>query len=75
MKNAVFSLMAIVLFTISGKAQESNQTEKATFREAELKTTFNKEDVSYKFNSEKDFEEVFQLVNNACENLLRKIEG
>lgn len=57
MKNLVFSLIAIVLFSINGNAQESSQTEKTTFKEAELKTSFNGEDVVYKFNSEKDFEE------------------
>ena len=69
MKNVVFSLIAIVLFSINGNAQEINQNEKATFKEAELKTVFNGEEVAYKFNSEKDFEEgsdkiITDLVNS-----------
>jgi hypothetical protein len=69
MKNAVFSLIAIVLFSINGNAQESTQTEKTTFKEAELKTSSNGEEVVYKFNSEKDFEEgsdkiITELVNS-----------
>jgi hypothetical protein len=57
MKNALFSLLAIVLFSINGNAQkEINQREETTFKEAELKTIVNGQEVSYKFKTREDFD-------------------
>lgn len=74
MKNIVFSLLAIVLFSINGNAQkESNQVEKTTFKEAELKTSINKDEASYKFKSQVEFDEgtdkiLAELVNSNLTN-------
>jgi hypothetical protein len=57
MKNVLFSFFAIVLFSINGNAQkETDQTGKNTFKEAELKTVINGEEITYKFKTLEDFE-------------------
>ena len=74
MKSRLYSLVALILVVFIGKAQEKTDLEeKHYFKNASIKTSFNKEVIEYKFTSLDDLREqieqiVKELTFNDAEN-------